>query len=86
MGRREVGNKVGRKFVKARAYVTATTSLNGNIGQDKKHLAIHATFQNENQCKQTAAVSLKIQLYRYSALLSMEIDVCSSINAAFLKS
>lgn len=46
VGRRELGNKVGRKFVKSGAYVTATTSLIGNIGKDKKHMAIHASFQN----------------------------------------
>lgn len=45
VGRRELGNKVGRKFVKSGAYVTATTSLIGNIGKDKKHMAIHASFQ-----------------------------------------
>lgn len=36
MGRREVGNRVWRKFVKSSAYVRATASLNGIIGQDKE--------------------------------------------------
>lgn len=44
MGRREVGNKVGRKFVKSGAYVRAT--IRDNIGQDKKLLEMHTIFQN----------------------------------------